>query len=54
MDISMDFIHWFINLLIKKSFARTVQNKIMYNKELAEEILHKKFIRKCEKIKKSL
>ena len=53
MDISVDLLRWFINVLIKKSALLTdksasggaIKNKIMSNKKLAEE-LHKPIIRK--------
>ena len=58
MDISVDFLQWSINLLIKKTSggAATVTNKSaiknenIFNKELAEE-LHKLIIRKFNKRK---
>ena len=50
MDINVDLLQWFINFLIKKSTCGAVKNKIMFNKESAEE-LHDLIIRKFEKRK---
>ena len=50
MDISVDFLQWFINFLIKKIVVVVFKNENISNKELAEE-LHKPIIRKFKKRK---
>ena len=50
MDISVDFLQWFINFLIKKILVVVFKNENISNKELAEE-LHKPIIRKFKKRK---
>ena len=50
MDISLDFLQWFINFLIKKILVVVFKNENISNKELAEE-LHKPIIRKFKKRK---
>ena len=45
MDISVDFLQWFINFLIKKILVVVFKNENISNKELAEE-LHKTITRK--------
>ena len=50
MDTSVDFLQWFINLLIKKSSGSGIKNEIISNKELAEE-LQKVIVRKFNKRK---
>ena len=49
LDINVVLLQWLINLVIKTS-AGTVKNKIISNKELAEE-LHKQVNKKIEKRK---
>ena len=50
MDIYVDVLQWFINFLIKKTSGGAIKNKIMSDKELAEE-LQKPIIRKFKKEK---
>ena len=50
MDINVELLQWFINVLIKKTYGATVKNEIISNKELAEE-LHKPIIGKIKKRK---
>ena len=58
MDINVDLLQWFINVLIKKTAGGAstlakksdVKNKNILNKELAEE-LNKPIIRKFKKRK---
>ena len=58
MDISVDFLQWSINLLIKKTSGgvatvtnkSAIKNENIFHKELAEE-LHKLIIRKFNKRK---
>ena len=58
MDINIDLLHWFINVLTKKTPAMrtnkfaggTVTNEIMSNKEFSEE-LYKQIIKKFKKQK---
>ena len=49
LDINVVLLQWLINLVIKTS-AGTIKNKIISNKELAEE-LHKQVNKKIEKRK---
>ena len=37
MDINEDLLEWFITFIDKKTSGKTVKNKIISNKELAEE-----------------
>ena len=46
----MDLLQWSINFLIKKLLVAVLKNKVICNKELAEE-LHKPIIRKFQKRK---
>ena len=50
MDINVNLHQWSINFLIKKTPASGIKNKIISNKELAEE-LQKPIIRKFKKRK---
>ena len=50
MDINVDLLEWFIIFIDKKTSGKTVKNKIISNKELAEE-LHKPMIEKFKKRK---
>ena len=45
MDINMDWLQWFINVLIKKLQTEKLKNENNSNKKVAEE-LHKLIIRK--------
>ena len=38
MDINVDLLQWSINFYIKKTSGGTIKNKIISNKELAEEL----------------
>ena len=48
MDINAHLLHYFINVLIKKTLVGTVKRVVICYKELAEEI-SKPSIRKFEK-----
>ena len=50
MDINVDLLQWFINVLMKKSSGETVKNEAIYDKELVEE-LHKQIIENSRKEK---
>ena len=50
MDINVDLLEWFIIFIDKKTSGKTVKNKIISNKELAEE-LHKPMIGKFKERK---
>ena len=38
INFCMDLLQWYINCLIKRTSGGTVKNKIISNKELAEEL----------------
>ena len=38
LDVMMDLIQWFVNVLMKKSFGGAIKNETISNKELAEEL----------------
>ena len=38
MDINVDLLQWSINFYIRKTSGGTIKNKIISNKELAEEL----------------
>ena len=44
MDINVDLLQWFINLLIKKTSDGALKSEVMSNEELGNE-LHKPIIR---------
>ena len=50
LDVMMDLIQWFVNVLMKKSFGGAIKNETISNKELAEE-LYKPIIIKFQKRK---